>query len=182
MKRCARCGFTKPITEFLRNKARHDGVQTYCTLCTKRYRQEKTDYAARYAKRAEAERRYVLERYWRDPEKVRRKRRKIHRDPVEYARHKDRVIARGKRLRAAVFAAYGGETCACCGEMTPEFMTIDHIDGCGAELRKVHGLGQSFYGWLIRNNFPPGFQVLCFNCNMGRAKNGGVCPHKVASE
>ena len=38
--------------------------------------------------------------------------------------------------------------------------------------------GTKFYRWLKRNNFPEGFQVLCFNCNCGKEINKGVCPHK----
>jgi hypothetical protein len=26
------------------------------------------------------------------------------------------------------------------------------------------------------------FQVLCFNCNIGRERNGGMCPHKAVTE
>lgn len=33
MKRCARCGETKPLSEFHRHKGRRDGVQTYCKPC-----------------------------------------------------------------------------------------------------------------------------------------------------
>ena len=33
------------------------------------------------------------------------------------------------------------------------------------------------YGWLRRNSYPEGFQVLCHNCNLGKKINGGVCPH-----
>jgi hypothetical protein len=33
MKRCARCGQTKPLSEFHKNKSRRDGVQTYCRPC-----------------------------------------------------------------------------------------------------------------------------------------------------
>ena len=36
----------------------------------------------------------------------------------------------------------------------------------------------SIYSWLIRNNYPEGFQVLCYNCNLGKAHNNGICPHK----
>jgi hypothetical protein len=39
--------------------------------------------------------------------------------------------------------------------------------------------GGQFYQWLIRNAYPPGFQVLCWNCNAGRHINGGTCPHQV---
>lgn len=33
MKRCPRCGKTKPISEFHKNKRRRDGLQTYCKPC-----------------------------------------------------------------------------------------------------------------------------------------------------
>lgn len=32
-KRCARCGKTKPINEYFKNKARSDGVSGYCKIC-----------------------------------------------------------------------------------------------------------------------------------------------------
>ncbi len=32
--------------------------------------------------------------------------------------------------------------------------------------------------WLKANNFPPGFQTLCHNCNIGKHRNKGICPHK----
>ena len=32
--------------------------------------------------------------------------------------------------------------------------------------------------YLKKNNYPDGFQVLCWNCNLGRA-HYGVCPHKM---
>lgn len=182
MKKCARCGFTKPLTEFLKNAARADGVQTYCALCTRKYRAEHPpDHAARYAKNAEQNRLESLARYWSDPDKVRAKRRKVNRTPEEYERHKDRVKARARKIRDAVFSAYGGYICACCGERNDQFLTIDHIDGCGGAERRRQGLGHSFYAWLRRNGWPPGFQVLCYNCNLGRAKNDGICPHKLHS-
>ena len=33
MKRCARCALLKPISEFHKNRARRDGLQTYCKSC-----------------------------------------------------------------------------------------------------------------------------------------------------
>jgi ABC-type uncharacterized transport system substrate-binding protein len=35
-----------------------------------------------------------------------------------------------------------------------------------------------FYKWLARNGYPSGFQILCMNCNHGKSRNGGVCPHQ----
>jgi hypothetical protein len=70
----------------------------------------------------------------------------------------------------------------CCGETEPLFLTLDHINGGGNKHRreiKESGKGSgSFYEWLKRNGYPPGFQVLCQNCNVGKWRNGGVCPHQ----
>lgn len=182
LKKCASCGFTKPLTEFLKNRARTDGVQTYCALCTRRYRQDNPiDQKTRYARHADANRQEAIARYWEDPDTVRAKRHKVNRTPEEYARHTERVKKRAYQIREAVFGAYGGFVCACCNERNPMFLTIDHIEGCGGAERRKQGLGHSFYGWLRRHGFPPGFQVLCYNCNLGRAKNGGVCPHATHS-
>ena len=64
-----------------------------------------------------------------------------------------------------------------------EFLVLDHINNDGAAHRKSmknksDGFGIQLYRWIIKNNFPPIFQVLCANCNMGKEMNGGVCPHK----
>lgn len=91
--------------------------------------------------------------------------------------------ARAKRaityplLKAAAFGAYGGARCSCCGESQPLMLTIDHVNNDGAEHRRRirrHGL----YAWLKQQGYPPGYQVLCFNCNVGKHLNDGVCPHQ----
>lgn len=72
-----------------------------------------------------------------------------------------------------------GTRCVCCGQDEPKFLTVDHIDGKGNEHRKkIKKYGSGFYKWLIDQNFPCGFQILCYNCNMGKYRNGGTCPHK----
>jgi hypothetical protein len=72
-----------------------------------------------------------------------------------------------KDLKEEVFSHYssGAPECACCGEMRIEFLTIDHIGGGGNRHRKEIGGSSTIYLWLKRNNYPPGFRVLCFNCN-----------------
>lgn len=94
-------------------------------------------------------------------------------------------------VRDEAYAHYGGARCACCGETEPLFLTIDHINGGGlkhrAEIHKelgrksMHRLSISastFLYWLRKNNYPEGFQVLCMNCNSGKFRNHGICPHK----
>lgn len=80
------------------------------------------------------------------------------------------------RVRATVFAHYG-EKCACCGIDDAGFLTIDHVNGGGTKHRKQINK-KSIYNWLIQQGFPEGFQTLCFNCNLGKSKCGGICPHE----
>jgi hypothetical protein len=81
-----------------------------------------------------------------------------------------------RKLRDLVFSKYGGYRCSCCGETEVMFLEIDHINGGGNKHRKE--TNYSVYQWIKNNNFPFGFQVLCHNCNKGKYRNGGVCPHK----
>lgn len=68
--------------------------------------------------------------------------------------------------------------CACCNESIYDFLTIDHVNGGGNKHRKSLGLisSNSFFRWLIKNNFPGGYIVLCYNCNCSKGKLG-YCPH-----
>ena len=68
--------------------------------------------------------------------------------------------------------------CRCCGENSfIEFLTVDHIDGRAhlpkeQKNLKAHGL----ISWLTRKNYPEGFQILCYNCNVAKSDNK-ECPH-----
>ena len=77
------------------------------------------------------------------------------------------------KLKKDVLNHYGHK-CACCGETTFEFLTLDHIDGNGAKHRKRVG---NVYSWLRKNNYPSGYQILCFNCNCAKGFYG-KCPHQ----
>jgi hypothetical protein len=79
-----------------------------------------------------------------------------------------------------VFLAYGGEhpICDCCGEDDQRFLTVDHVDGGGNRQKKQ--IGSKLYTWLRKHNFPPGFRLLCFNCNCARAIYG-TCPHQCST-
>lgn len=87
-----------------------------------------------------------------------------------------------RRLKDAVFGAYGGYRCACCGETERAFLSIDHVKNDGAKMRReVLGSrlasGSRTYRWLKQHNFPAGYQVLCMNCQWGKRLTG-VCPHQ----
>jgi len=114
-----------------------------------------------------------------------------------YAKHKEknrpRLSKRGKEIRKKtkleVYTHYsnGVPKCACCGVTGIEFLTVDHIipklemkkDQKMIEIGfrtnfKAHRLSQ----WLIKNNFPKGFQIFCWNCNYAKGVFG-ECPHKI---
>lgn len=98
---------------------------------------------------------------------------------------RSRMLTRAKEtidtLRDRVYATYGGYLCKCCGETIRQFLSLDHINNDGNKHRKEIGSRSlQLYRWIVANNFPPTFQVLCLNCNIGRARNGGVCPHKMS--
>jgi hypothetical protein len=84
-------------------------------------------------------------------------------------------------LRQGVLEAYGS-TCQCCSEERNEFLAVDHIDGNGARQRRELGVssGSEFYLWLRKNSFPPGYRVLCHNCNSAKGYYG-YCPHETPS-
>jgi len=103
-----------------------------------------------------------------------------HKD-TEHYKKRTRLNAKRKNesLKLLIIDHYtnGKRQCNCCGESNYKFLTIDHIDG-----RKSHNHDRTMAGvkllwWIKRNNFPKGFRILCYNCNCGRAKNEGVCPH-----
>jgi len=108
-------------------------------------------------------------------------------------REKDRVAynARNCRYKALyrerdrrlIYEAYGNK-CACCGEKNPGFFTVDHVNNDGHSDRKsgAYTNGSQFYRHIVAKNFPKNYQLLCFNCNLGKARNGGICPHQEGSE
>lgn len=90
-----------------------------------------------------------------------------------------------RKLKIEVLTHYslkGYLSCSCplCDIMIPEFLSLDHIDGKGAEHRKELTSG-TIYQWVRNNGFPQGFQTLCHNCNQSRSwkRNNGVCPHLI---
>lgn len=108
------------------------------------------------------------------------------RHEYEHSRREELTIkakARHARIRQSVLMAYGN-CCACCGEREYRFLTIDHINGGGGEHRRSlskRGDGDvsstGVYYWIMKNNYPPGFQILCFNCHLTKTRYG-ICPHQ----
>jgi hypothetical protein len=117
----------------------------------------------------------VHRRYWERREDILAQKVVYNHEKKETIREKRQRKRRA--LARTVLAYYSGGTCecVCCGESEESFLTVDHIDNDGAKHRKE--LRRDFYTWLVAQGFPEGYQTLCRNCNWGKHRNGGVCPH-----
>ena len=132
--------------------------------CSRRYRQRHPE------RRRQTQRNY----YWNHHKDVLAQMREYrHQNPERV--HNWRIKA-ALKLRTMVINAYGGR-CACCCETELAFLCIDHLNGGGTQHRFQVGMGQRFYEYLKREGFPPGYQVLCYNCNAAKELPGG-CPHQ----
>ena len=153
MRRCSSCKTILPIDMFgIKNRRGKVGYQHACKSCTK------VMHAKSRAKHIESRRNKGREYAMAHKEENR-------------IRNKER----GLRLKIECFKAYGGCRCACCGVEHLIFLTIDHINGGGSKHRKR--LTNNIYKVLKDQGYPPGYRVLCFNCNW--AEYNGGCPHGV---
>lgn len=166
-KKCRICKESKNIEEFILYESR--GKYYRKNLCHKCERKWQRDHASKKS---------VLERkrLW--------QKRYVEKDRDAYNEKNRRwKAAQRESDRNAIYKAYGN-ICACCGETNPKFFTIDHVNNDGHIERKSgkYSSGSMFYRQIIKSNFPSNYQILCYNCNMGRARNGGICPHQEDSE
>jgi hypothetical protein len=88
---------------------------------------------------------------------------------------------RHQELRERVLRHYcGGEPhCQCPGCDVKEyvFLTIDHVGGGGCKHRRDDPIVRGgLVRWLIKNNLPAGYRVVCWNCNCAGRKWGNCCP------
>lgn len=97
-----------------------------------------------------------------------------------------------QELKTEVFLHYSKDLkCQCpkCEIKDINFLTLDHVNNDGAKHRKSLGgikkqwTGERIYSWAKNNNYPTIFQILCYNCNLAKAKYG-KCPHlmEIANE
>tara|TARA_B100000470_G_C19765116_1_gene380266 strand:- start:687 stop:1352 length:666 start_codon:yes stop_codon:yes gene_type:complete len=91
----------------------------------------------------------------------------------------NKILLRTKKLMVYNHYSNWNIQCCCCGEKEIEFLSIDHKFNNGAEHRKKV-CTSNILNWIIKNNYPPLFQIMCMNCNFAKGKKGnnGICPHK----
>ncbi len=89
-----------------------------------------------------------------------------------------------QKLKRVVMSLYGNK-CACCWEKELVFLTMDHINNDGkAERKKFKGSSYAMYAHMRdlfykdKEQAQSRYQILCWNCNMGKQHSDGTCPHK----
>lgn len=163
-------------------KDRIENPEKYKLMARKKYlanREKRLEQARIYRlnnpeKIKETNRKAKLKAKLYDPEK---RRRQYKLKSPEYLRAQSvRCLQRRQERRRQVIEHYGNQ-CNCCGEKQYEFLTIDHVFGGGSQHRKIVSSHALPY-FIIKNNYPSDFQVLCYNCNCGKSSKL-VCPHKM---
>ena len=111
---------------------------------------------------------------------------------ARFKKFKDKPETKAKRvnqrekLKLEVFSWYSKfhsnsdiPCCRCCKESNHiEFLQVDHVLGkkhLPEKEEKLHGT--YLHKWLKQHDYPPGFQVLCANCNFAKGMYG-KCPHE----
>jgi hypothetical protein len=88
-------------------------------------------------------------------------------------------------LKILVLTHYsnGEPKCSCCGVLGYEFLTIEHPNGMDDRRRLEHGHdgGWRLYRKIIKQGYPEGLRVFCFNCNIAKGRLG-ECPHRAIQQ
>jgi len=72
------------------------------------------------------------------------------------------------KLQALITYSDDPPKCAYCGISDIDVLCLDHINGSGYQDNKLRKSNLSYA--LRREGYPDGFQVLCANCNLKKAK------------
>lgn len=157
-------------------KYRHENQEKIVEQRKKYYRENKERakrYEKEYTKRPgvrEHRKQYSLDYYRKNP-----KVRKARRESSKKYRQK---------LRIDVLSRYSPKLiCQRCGYKDIRALSIDHINGGGTKHSNELGGSFGLYRFLIKNNFPKGYQVLCMNCQyLKRTENNEYSKRRVYAD
>jgi hypothetical protein len=180
---CHKCETEKPTTEFYVERTSTRGYNNWCKECFAAWQKERTEEKAKEWKVEKnckicgtpfmpRQRNQLMCGKWCLQQS---KQRAPYFKAVSQRAGRKRLV----KLRETFLTVYG-QSCACCGEVQKMFLTIDHKNNDGCSERKRLG-GKEPYRTLvdaIKVYNPAKYQVLCFNCNLGRNLNNGICPHQ----
>lgn len=90
-------------------------------------------------------------------------------------RRRQQAAVQRREMKAEVLTHYGRGKLACvrCGFLDIRALCLDHINGGGTREREEIGIGVHLYRHLKKENYPEGYQTLCYNCNTIKAYEDG---------
>lgn len=180
---CSGCKEKKSCFEFYKDNSRKSGLRSNCKKCcepTIKKRHEKAKL------KTKIERQILLDKNGKDCRKC-----KMFKNFSEFYKSKKGLFGYNRlckicdnelykkcrinyrnnhykyKKKFIIIAHYSmGEMCCReCKYNNIKGLQVDHINGNGAEHRRTFKYSSQLYDWLIKNNFPDGFQILCANCN-----------------
>lgn len=180
---CRKCKIEKDLRDFYKQKRGKFGVRGKCIECIttvaqefyKNNRDSELHRVRVYGIKHKEERQTYYQRtkiYQIDKEM---KRRKVL-GSIYLEERKIYLKDYRRKLRKDFISMYGG-VCTCCGESNFKFLSIEHL--LGQVGKKKDGSARA-YAKALKFYQPDIYTVLCFNCNMGKSLNRGVCPHQEA--
>ncbi len=86
---------------------------------------------------------------------------------LQHVQTVNKAYAARIRLEAVKHYSNGTMQCALCGDPHFNHLCLDHVEGGGTQhrLKDPGTRGKAVYAWCKRNDYPPIFRVLCWNCN-----------------
>ena len=141
---------------------------------------KKKEYRKKYNARPESK---VKQQEYRDRPENKEKVKERQSKPENKAKKKEW----GYTLKFGTFSHYSKKlsnadfpVCACCLYDDIRALNIDHIiprSKLSASEKLIPRAGQQLWNYLKLNNYPKGYQILCYNCNLMKKANVD-CPHK----
>lgn len=149
------------------NGERIDYIRTWRKANSKRLKQYRDEYYELNKERyAELNKLY----YESHEEQVKLKQKEWRQKHKKECAERARRIKQEKKRKVLTHYGHGRLACVECGESRLVCLSIDHINGGGTQHKKT--MRTSMYSYLVKKEFPDGYQTLCMNCQfVKREKN-----------
>lgn len=185
LKTCRTCSVEQPLSDFYKAPSGRDGYNATCKKCIKAKYLGKTKYEKKLPAKVSS---------WKSSGGKECSVCKVLLPLSHFAKSKNGIfnvnsICRSctsnrhkiwyNEQRDKVLDMYG-RVCVCCGETNVWFLTIEHKNGDGALEKKISN--RSNYLKLLKEEKREDLEILCFNCNCGKHRLAGECPHKLNEE
>ncbi len=183
---CKNCG---PLSEGQYNQS---PIRWSCIECARQRRKKYTLNHSQFIKQRSHDwyvnnkdrtNQNISEYRTKNKEGIKQKRKQNYLENRDIIKAKSKLYKDAIKLKVISIYTNGKNQCVECHNEDITCLTLDHVNENGAEHRKQIKLsGNGMYLWVIKNNYPKIFQVLCMNCNYRKHfiyKNYRISPIKL---